>query len=128
MKAKTNGSKKILALIAHDNKKAELMRWLKKQEAFIRRFDLIATGTTGGRIEKETGFKVERLKSGPQGGDMQIGARVAEGRVQAVIFLWDPLSPHPHDVDVKALLRIAALYNIPLACNLATAECFISGF
>lgn len=118
--------KKKIALIAHDNFKSHLVNWITKHLEELSFFDLVATGTTGKKIEDEVGISVEKLKSGPLGGDQQIGAAIAEGKIHAVIFFWDPLAPHPHDVDVKALLRIAVVYNIPLACNQATANLLIS--
>ena len=117
---------RVIALIAHDNKKQDLVEWGRFNLATLRRHHLVATGTTGGILERDLGLKVEKLKSGPMGGDQQIGARIVEGGVDLVIFFWDPMSPHPHDVDVKALLRIAVLYNIPMACNRSTADFVIS--
>lgn len=118
--------KKTLALIAHDNFKNRLIEWVKLHKSKLEKYDLVATGTTGRKIEEEIGIKVTKLKSGPLGGDQQIGAGIAEGRIHEVIFFWDPLAPHPHDVDVKALLRIAVVYNIPMACNESTATLLIS--
>jgi len=120
--------KKSIALIAHDNLKNKLVAWVKLHSQQIEQFNLFATGTTGKRIEDETGLSITKLKSGPLGGDQQIGAGIAEGTIQAVIFFMDPLSPHPHDVDVKALLRIAVLYDVPMACNEQTANFIIDGF
>lgn len=120
--------KKSIALIAHDNLKNKLVAWVKLHSQQIEQFNLFATGTTGKRIEDETGLSVTKLKSGPLGGDQQIGAGIAEGTIHAVIFFMDPLSPHPHDVDVKALLRIAVLYDVPMACNEQTANFIIEGF
>lgn len=120
--------KKSIALIAHDNLKNKLVAWVKFHSQKIEQFNLYATGTTGKRIEDETGLSITKLKSGPLGGDQQIGAGIAEGNIQAVIFFMDPLSPHPHDVDVKALLRIAVLYDVPMACNEQTANFIIDGF
>jgi methylglyoxal synthase len=114
-----------LALIAHDNLKPALVEWAKRHREVLARFDLIATGTTGSRVEADTGLPVTKYKSGPLGGDQQIGARVCEGEVDLVIFFWDPMSPHPHDVDVKALLRICAVYNVPIACNPSSADLMI---
>jgi methylglyoxal synthase len=116
-----------LALIAHDNLKSRLVDWALKNKDKLSAFSLSATGTTGQRIEEATGLKLHKFKSGPLGGDQQIGAAVAEGRIDAIIFLWDPMAPHPHDVDVKALLRIAVVYDIPMACNLTTAQVLIDG-
>ena len=114
-----------LALIAHDNLKPAMIDWARTHRKRLSKYKLIATGTTGSLLIKELGLPVQRFKSGPLGGDQQIGAQIAEGRVAAVIFFMDPLSPHPHDVDVKALLRIATLYNVPMACNRATADLVI---
>lgn len=112
---------KNIALIAHDNLKQNLVDWAIANELKLKTFNVFATGTTGKRIEEATQLSVTKFKSGPLGGDQQIGAGIAEGRIDMVIFFWDPLAPHPHDVDVKALLRIAVVYNVPMACNEATA-------
>ncbi len=118
-----------LALVAHDAKKAEMADFVASRIDAIRPFRLFATGTTGSRImERCPGLSVTRLKSGPLGGDQQIGALIAEGRIDALIFFVDPLSPHPHDVDVKALMRLALVYNIPMALNRATADRLIGTF
>ena len=117
--------KTTVALIAHDNKKPILVKWAQTHEKWLSQFDIIATGTTGARVEEATKLKVTCFKSGPLGGDQQIGARICEGHVSLLIFLWDPLEPHSHDVDVKALLRIAVVYNVPMACNLASADLMI---
>jgi methylglyoxal synthase len=119
--------KKAIALIAHDNLKKNMVAWAKTHSASLSQFSLFATGTTGKRLEEEVGLSVTKFKSGPLGGDQQIGAGIAEGRIDAVIFFWDPLAPHPHDVDVKALLRIAVVYDIPMACNEQTANYIIKG-
>lgn len=116
---------KNVALIAHDNLKPQMVEWARTNKAVLSKFNLFATGTTGTQIETQVQLPVTRFKSGPLGGDQQIGAGIAEGRIDAVIFFWDPLAPHPHDVDVKALLRIAVVYNIPMACNQATADYII---
>ena len=120
-------TKKTIALIAHDNLKNNIVQWAKTHFKELSAFNIVATGTTGKRITDEVGLQLTRYKSGPLGGDQQIGAGIAEGRVDAVIFFWDPLAPHPHDVDVKALLRIAAVYDIPMACNEKTADLIIKG-
>lgn len=120
--------KKTIALIAHDNLKNTMVDWVLANLEHLQEFDLWATGTTGKRIHEASGLTVKCLKSGPLGGDQQIGAGIAEGKVDAVIFFWDPLAPHPHDVDVKALLRIAVVYDIPMACNKASAELMIQSF
>lgn len=117
--------KKNIALIAHDNLKDEMVEWTNIHLQKLSTFNLFATGTTGKRIEAETSLSITKYKSGPLGGDQQIGAGIAEGRIDAVIFFWDPLAPHPHDVDVKALLRIAVVYDVPMACNKATADLII---
>jgi len=122
----TTGRRKQLALIAHDNRKVDLLDWARFNRNTLATHDLHATGTTGGLIADELGLIVNRFLSGPLGGDQQVGAAIAEGRVDAVIFFWDPLEPHPHDVDVKALLRIAVVYNVVIACNRATADFVLS--
>lgn len=119
--------KKSIALIAHDNLKSKLVDWVKRNINQLQNYNIHATGTTGQRIEAETNLAVHKFKSGPLGGDQQIGAAIAEGKMDAVIFYWDPLAPHPHDVDVKALLRIAVVYNIPMACNERTADLILHG-
>ena len=119
-------SRQRIALIAHDNCKAELVEWAEYNRFRLRDHDLVATGTTGAILAHELGFEVTCVNSGPLGGDLQIGAMVAEGVVDMLIFFWDPLQPQPHDPDVKALLRIATLCNIPAACNRATADFLIS--
>jgi len=117
---------KNIALIAHDNRKNDLLEWARFNRELLSKHQLFATGTTGGLLERELNLQVHRFKSGPLGGDQQIGAKISEDRINFVIFFWDPLQPHPHDVDVKALLRIAVVYNIPIACNRATADFVIS--
>jgi methylglyoxal synthase len=127
---------KRIALVAHDNRKKDIIEWAEWNYEVLIQHRLISTGTTGGMIEsairkKLDGkdaekFAVTKLKSGPLGGDQQLGALIAENQIDLVIFLWDPMQPQPHDVDVKALLRIAVLYNIPTACNRSTADFLIS--
>lgn len=117
---------KKIALVAHDNKKRDLLEWAKFNRDLLAHHQIYATGTTGKMLERVLNIKVIKLKSGPLGGDQQIGAAIAEGRIDLVIFFWDPLEPQPHDVDVKALLRIAVVYNIPMACNRATADFLLS--
>ncbi len=120
--------KKSIALIAHDNLKSKLVDWIRVNIDTLKNCNLYATGTTGTRIEDELKLSIHKFKSGPLGGDQQIGAGIAEGKIDGVVFYWDPLSPHPHDVDVKALLRIAVVYNIPMACNEATANLILKNF
>ncbi len=120
-----NGRKRI-ALIAHDNRKLDLLDWARYNRETLVKHDLYGTGTTGGIVADELGVYVHRYLSGPLGGDQQIGAGIAEGRVDIVIFFWDPLQSQPHDVDVKALLRIAVVHNTPIACNRATADFILS--
>jgi methylglyoxal synthase len=117
---------KHIALIAHDNRKDELLDWARYNRGTLAGHRLFATGTTGELLASELGLDITRFFSGPLGGDQQVGAGIAEGRIDFVIFFWDPLEPHPHDVDVKALLRIAVVYNIPIACNRASADFMLS--
>jgi methylglyoxal synthase len=115
-----------MALVAHDHKKSELLDWARFNRATLAEHTLHATGTTGAMIERELDLPVHRFLSGPVGGDQQIGARIAEGRIDMLVFFWDPLEPQPHDPDVKALLRLGAVWNIPMACNRASADLMIS--
>ena len=115
-----------IALVAHDNKKADLIEWAQFNRGSLSRHDLVATGTTGLLLHDKVGLDVKRMQSGPLGGDMQIGALITEGDIDLLIFFWDPLEPQPHDPDVRALLRIAVVYNTPTACNRATADFLIS--
>jgi methylglyoxal synthase len=117
-----------IVLIAHDRLKPVLVEWVRRHAEVLGRHELFGTGTTGSRIEQETGLRVTRFLSGPLGGDQQVGARIAEGAIDMVIFFWDPLQPQPHDVDVKALLRIAVLKDIPIANNPGTADLLIRDY
>jgi methylglyoxal synthase len=120
------GSQKRVALVAHDNRKKDLLEWAVFNRESLSAHQLFATGRTGERLEDALGLPVHRLIHGPLGGDQQIGSRIAEGQIDFLVFFWDPLEPLPHDPDVKALLRIAVLYNVPTACNRSTADFLIS--
>jgi len=119
-------ARKRIALIAHDNCKSDLLAWARFNRDTLADHELHATGTTGLMLNQELGLDVVRFLSGPLGGDQQVGAGIVEGRIDFVIFFWDPLEPHPHDVDVKALLRVAVVHNAPIACNRATADFLLS--
>ncbi len=127
---------KRIGLVAHDNRKSDLIEWVRWNNQVLFKHELICTGTTGRLVEEalmsklniaqQSELRITKLKSGPLGGDQQLGALIAEGKVDMLIFLWDPMQPQPHDVDVKALLRISTLYNIPIAANRSTADFMIS--
>jgi methylglyoxal synthase len=119
-------SRKRIALIAHDNRKDDMLEWARLNRESLSSHELFGTGTTGGLIATQLGLPVTRFLSGPLGGDQQVGAAIAEGRLDLVIFFWDPLETQPHDVDVKALLRVTVVHNTPIACNRATADFLLS--
>ena len=120
------GPRKKVGLVAHDNKKRDLIDWVTFNRRLLAQHDLVATGTTGSMLEDVVGTGIRKLQSGPLGGDQQLGALIAEGEIDFLVFFWDQLEPQPHDPDVKALLRIAVVWNIPVACNRASADFMIS--
>jgi methylglyoxal synthase len=120
------GQRKKIALVAHDNKKNDLLEWARFNKNLLAQHVLYATGTTGKLLEQELGVEIIKLQSGPLGGDQQIGSKIADGDIDFMIFFWDPLEPLPHDTDVRALLRLAVVWNVPVACNRASADFMIS--
>ena len=121
-----NATKMKIAIVAHDHKKDDMVEWIRYNRGTLRKHELYATGTTGKLVEKELNIHVNKMQSGPLGGDLQIGAMISAGKIDMLIFFWDPLEAQPHDPDIKALLRISVVWNIPVACNRASADYIIS--
>lgn len=119
-------ARKRIALVAHDNMKNQMLEWAIEHKAELKNHTLIATGSTGKLVAEKTGLAIERMRSGPLGGDQQIGARISDGGIDILLFFWDPLEPQPHDPDIRALLRIAVVWNVPVACNRASADFILS--
>ncbi|MEL0638160.1 methylglyoxal synthase [Marinomonas sp. TI.3.20] len=122
----TTPERKNVALVAHDNMKPELIEWAEKHKKKLIKHNLLATGTTGNLMQKQLNVPVQALISGPLGGDQQLGGLIAEGKIDVLIFFWDPFEPMPHDPDIKALLRVAAVWNIPIACSVSSANFLVS--
>lgn len=122
----TTPERKNVALVAHDNMKPELIKWAEKHKEKLVKHNLMATGTTGNLMQKHLNVPVQSLISGPLGGDQQLGGMIAEGKIDILIFFWDPFEPMPHDPDIKALLRVAAVWNIPIACSVSSANFLVS--